>query len=236
MIGMSMMTARTLVLVVANEPQLQKLLRSILESNGYRVVVATRLNECGFASVSPDLIIIDLDAADSSVLARIKRLLAKTEVIVLSGRYCEADCTAALGIGADYLERPFRTADLLARIHAALLRGWKTKGRHRFYRSASVVVDALEFSAQRNGQPLPLTPSELRILSLLAREAGRVVGYQKILHALNRPDSLCERQTLRKFIWSLRRKIEEDPHHPALLLTESRIGYRLTSAPSEATR
>ena len=235
MVGMSMTTTRTLVFVVTKERQLEKLLRSILESNGYRVVVSAKVSEGAFAREGSDLIIIHRDGADPAIFARTKRLLEKAEVIVLSSGNCEADCIAALAIGADYLERPFRTVDLLARVHAALSRGWKAKGQHRFYRSATVVVDALELSAQRNGQPVPLTPSELRVISLLAREAGRVVGYQKLLDTLNRPVSWSQRQALRKIIWSLRRKIEEDPHHPALLLTESRIGYRFAPASSEAT-
>lgn len=229
MTGASIAIARIFILAISDEPELRRLLKSFLEANGYRVVATTAAGEHQYARANPDLVIVDVNHADPHVLARTKGLFSQAEVIGLFNHYNEADCIAALDIGADYLEKPFNTQELLARIRIALQRGLTARSQQRFYRSANLIVDTLELSVRRNGKHIRLTASELRILSLLAREAGRAVSYQQVLNALGRSNSLNQRRTLRGLISRLRHKLEEDPRHPTVLLTESRIGYRLAT-------
>lgn len=214
-------------MAISREPELQRLLKSILEPVHCEVVVATEPTIVAPRAKCPDIVIVDLDLLDANTLLRTKRAFQEAEVIALCKLYSEADCVAALDMGADYMIRPFSAHDLCARVRVALLHRISARGLRRFIRSESVVIDLLDMSVEWDGRPVRLTPFELRILESLACEAGRAVSYQRILAALGRGDTWRDRQALRVSVSGLRGKIERDPKRPVLLLTESRIGYRL---------
>jgi len=142
---------------------------------------------------------------------------------------------AALDRGADdYVEKPFRAAELLARIRSVLRRSVKAQGEEAVYQFGDLIVDILDHSVMRGGESIRLTPTEFEILSLLVRNGGRVVSYQRFADSLSDANHRKSRQALRASIWSLRQKVEGDPNNPRILLTEERIGYRLANDPSRS--
>lgn len=223
---------RTLILAISDEVQLQRLLRSILEPVGCKVVTATHFAAQASQPEPPDVVILDLDHLDPRIVLQAKRTFAGAEVVALCNTHSEMDCVAVLEMGVDYLARPFRAQDLLARVRAAELHHLSAKGYPRLYRFGSFVFDLLDWSVMRDGRRLSLSPSELRLLAVLAREPGSVATFGQILAGLGRADSWRDRQSLHAFVVGLRRKIEIDPKHPALLLNEARVGYRLAAETS----
>jgi len=230
--GASVARPRTRILAVSDEVQLQRLLRSILEANGREIFAATHSAAEAPTAEPPDVVLLDLDRLDPRVVSQAKRAFAGAEVIALCHAYSEPDCVAVLEMGVDYLARPFRAQDLLARVRAAELRHLTARGYPRYYRHGAFVVDLLDGRVTRDGRRLSLTPSELRLLAVLAREPGRVATFGRILAGLGRADSLRDRQALHAFVVGLRRKIEADSKHPVLLLNEARVGYRLAAETS----
>jgi two-component system KDP operon response regulator KdpE len=205
-----------------------------LEPIGCKVVTATHSAARASPAEPPDVVILDLDRLDAKVVSQAKRAFGEAEIIAVSNAYNEMDCVAVLEMGVDYLARPFRAQELLARVRAAELRRLTAKGYRRTYRHGSFVIDLLDWEVTREGRRLSLTPSELRILAVLAREPGRVATFGDILAGLGRADSWRDRQALHAFVVGLRRKIESDPKRPVLLLNEARVGYRLAAEPRGA--
>lgn len=115
----------------------------------------------------------------------------------------------------------------LARIRSVLRRGLKAKGEEAAYHCGALEIDILDHSVTRGGEPIRLTPTEFEILSLLVRNAGRVVSYRRFLESPSGEHHCRNRQALRAAIWGLRQKIEDDPHNPRIVMTEERFGYRL---------
>jgi two-component system KDP operon response regulator KdpE len=181
-------------------------------------------------------VILDLDPSDMSghdAILEIRRL-SDIPMIVISGQHREADLVAALDLGADdYVEKPFRAGELLARVRAALRRGFKAHGEQAVYHRGSLRIDILDHSVMRGSKRIALSPTEFEILSLLVRGAGRVVTYQRIYDFLSGAGRCQNKQALRASIWSLRQKIEARPGDPKIVLTEDRIGYRI-AGPSRA--
>jgi two-component system KDP operon response regulator KdpE len=230
------------ILVVAAEPQIQRLLKSILTANGYRLFfeteVAAAIRTC--AAIGPDLVVVDLDVPDLSrhndAIIEMGRC-ADAPIIALSGGCTEAHLVAAFDRGADdYVEKPLRVAELLARIRSLLRRNLKTKGNKAVYHCEGLLIDILEHSVTRGGEPIKLKPSEFEILSLLVRNSGRVVSYQRFLNSQSGRTLCRNKQALRASIWGLRRKIEHNPNDPRIVLTEPRIGYRLARSPDRVAR
>jgi two-component system KDP operon response regulator KdpE len=221
---------KTRILVVGADPQLQKLLKSIFKANGYRAFFAA--DGAIAIALSPELVVLDLDLGDAGrrdAILAIRRA-SDAPVIVLSGQHREADLVAALDLGADdYIEKPFRAAELLARIRALLRRAVKAKGEEAVYRCGDLVIDIPRHSVERAGVALRLTPTEFQILSLLVRSAGRIVPYERFLETLSQGSYCRSMQTLRTCICNLRQKVEDTPKNPKLVLTEDRIGYRLVN-------
>jgi two-component system, OmpR family, KDP operon response regulator KdpE len=224
------------ILVVTAEPQIQKLLKSIFTANGYRAffaadaAAAVRTN----AALRPELVVLDRDLSDLSGDEAILGIRRHYDVpmIVLSGERAEADLVAALDLGADdYVEKPFRPSELLARIRSVLRRSFKARGEEAIYRRGDLLVDILDHKVTCGGEPIRLTPTEFEILSLLVRSSGRVVPYQRFVDSLSDAKHCRSRQALRASIWSLRQKIEKTPDDPKIVLTEERIGYRLATDP-----
>jgi two-component system, OmpR family, KDP operon response regulator KdpE len=220
------------VLVVDDEPQIQRFLTVALNAAGFQVQTA----ETGAhalrlaATAAPDVILLDLGLPDrdgKDVLRDIRQF-STTPVIVLSARDREAEKIAALDLGADdYVEKPFGIGELTARLRTAL--------RHAAARSAEpvqrvevegVVMDFDRRLVTRDGAPIKLTPKEYDLLAILFRNAGRVVTHRQILASVWGPAHHEDTQYLRVFIGQLRAKIERDPTAPVVVKTEPGVGYR----------
>ena len=218
------------ILVIDDEHQIQKLLRLTLESNEFSVQIAGT-GSLGLqlaASNLPDIIILDLGLPDMDGMNVLERLRdwAKFPIIVLSVRDSEQDIVKALDSGADdYLVKPFRTSELLARIRAAL-RHLPSSMEETIYQFGSLSVDLTSHTCKKNETVIKLTATEFDLLSLLVRNAGKVVTHGYAIEKIWGPQHVGETQYLRVYIGQLRKKIEDDPTKPRWILTESGIGYR----------
>jgi len=215
---------------LTGEVELHRLLRSILEPNRCQVIAGAVPRDDSATNDPFDVVIVDLESLHLEVISRVLRAYPDAQILAICGAYREADCIAVLDMGADYLPRPFRALDLLARVRVAEVRGFKAKGHRRHYSRGSFVFDLFDRKVVLAGEPLTLPPTELEILTLLAHNAGSVVTFGQILAGLGRADSPAAREGLRQFILRLRRRIERDRRRPDLVLTEVRIGYRLAAA------
>jgi len=183
-------------------------------------------------TAGPQLDVSEPGARDMIIEAR---RCSDIPLIVLSSQPEEADVVAALDLGADdYLVRPFRTGELLARIRSALSRGVKARGEKSVYHCGELRVDILDHSITRRGEPIRLTPPEFEILAILVRSHGRVVSYEDFFRSLGPMKHCRDRKALRSFVCSLRQKIEAAPDRPKMVLTEEGVGYRLVRPASES--
>jgi two-component system, OmpR family, KDP operon response regulator KdpE len=220
------------ILIIDDEVQMRRLLEITLSSNGFKISEASTGKEglVAAATHSPSLIILDLGLPDSDgfeILKKLREWYLKP-VIILSARNAEDDIIAALDSGAnDFLPKPFRTGELLARIRAALRNpaGSQVDPIQVF---GSLTIDLVNHVARKNDEILKLTSTEFALLSLLARNSGRVLTHQSILKEVWGFSYIGQTQILRVFIAQLRKKIEDDPGKPQLLVTESGIGYRFS--------
>ena len=221
-----------IVLVVDDEVQIRRFLRTGFELNGFSVVEAGSGAEAiRAASLQPvDLVIIDLGLPEmdgSEVVERI-RAWSNVPVIVLSVRSSEADKVKLLELGADdYVVKPFGMAELLARVRVALRRQMRAATGEPTVKIGPLIIDLAARAVLLNGARLTLTPKEYRLLQVLAQHAGNVVTHQHLLREVW--GSVHEHDThyLRIFVRKLRQKIEAEPNSPCILLTELGVGYRL---------
>lgn len=218
------------ILIIDDEVQIRRLLEITLGSNGYKIYSAATGHEGIQKAVthSPALIILDLGLpdADGHVILKKLREWYQKSVIILSVRSSEEDIVKALDLGAnDYLTKPFRTGELLARIRASIRQNSAT-AENPVLVFDSLEVDLSSHVVRKNGELLKLTSTEFSLLALLARNAGRVLTHQYILKEVWGMGYLEQTQYLRVFIAQLRKKVEDDSAHPKLLITESGIGYR----------
>ena len=223
--------AAPVALVIDDEPQMRRLLRVTLEANGYRVLDAATGKDgiTQAAQRPPDVILLDLGLPDLEGVEVLKRLRewSRVPVIVLSVRDREDDKVAALDANADdYVTKPFNSAELLARLRAAL-RHVQPQGVDAIFRNGDLEVDLSARIVRQRGQEIKLTPIEYSLLRLFVTHAGKVLTHRQILREVWGPN--CEAQThyLRVYMAHLREKLEADPKTPRLLLTEPGIGYRL---------
>lgn len=228
------MTAQR-ILIVDDEPQIQRFLKPSLTAAGYEVVATANGRDAlkAAATASPDAIVLDLGLPDmdGKDVIRELRSWSKVPIIVLSARDRESEKIAALDLGADdYVNKPFGIGELMARLRAALRHAAQTAGETTQYRAGPLVVDTLAHAVTRDGEPVKLTPKEFDLLALLVRNAGRVVTHRQILTAVWGPAHTEDLQYLRVFIGQLRHKFESDPDAPRLIATEPGVGYRLTAA------
>ena len=224
------MTAQR-ILVVDDEPQIQRFLRPSLTAAGYEVVAAANGRDAlkAAATASPDAVVLDLGLPDMDGKDVIRELRAwsKVPIIVLSARDREAEKIAALDLGADdYVNKPFGIGELMARLRAALRHAAQTAGQATKLRTGGLIVDTLAHTVTREGEPVRLTPKEFDLLALLVRNAGRVVTHRQILTSVWGPAHTEDLQYLRVFIGQLRKKIESEPSKPRYIVTEPWIGYR----------
>ncbi len=222
-----------LVLVVEDEPPMRRFLRASLGSHGFRLVEAGTAREAEAAATShnPELILLDLGLPDGDGVALTRRIRgwSRVPIIILSARGNEADKVEALDAGADdYLTKPFGVNELLARLRVAL-RHAAASGRpaEPTIEVGPLHIDLASRQVLRRGDEVRLTPIEFRLLALLARNAGRMLTHRQILSEVWGPGRGEETHYVRVYMASLRRKIEDDPARPRLLVTEPGVGYRL---------
>jgi|APFre7841882724_1041349.scaffolds.fasta_scaffold03686_3 two-component system KDP operon response regulator KdpE len=220
------------VLVIDDEPQILRAIRTILSAKHFKVTTASRGEE-GLtlaATQSPDIIILDLSLPDIDGIEVCSRLRewTQTPIIVLSVRDSERDKVMALDRGADdYLTKPFGIEELLARIRVAMRHAVQAKGSPRtIVTSGPLEIDLADFEVRRNGVDVKLTATEFKLLAHLAANAGRVLTHHAILAAVWGPEYAEHVEYLRVYMRQLRKKLEDDPDHPHILTTEPGIGYR----------
>lgn len=220
------------VLVVDDEPPIQRFLKPALQASGYDVLIAETGRQAlhAIATAAPDLVVLDLGLPDmdgKEVLEAVRQF-SQVPVIVLSAREREAEKIAALDLGADdYVEKPFVIGEFMARLRAALRHAAKGRQEITTFEAEGLSVDLDRRLISRNGQPVRLTPKEFDLLSILVRHAGRVVTHRQILTQVWGPAHGDDTQYLRVFVGQLRAKIEPVPDAPRLILTEPGVGYRL---------
>jgi len=223
------------ILVIDDEPQIVRAMRTILTAKGFRVSSAMRGGE-GLALAAaqpPDLIILDLSLPDMDGFEVCDQLRQWTQVpiIVLSVRDSERDKVTALDKGADdYLTKPFGIEELLARIRVALKHSAQAHGAPRPVVPAGLLtIDLARHIVTRDGEEVKLTATEFKLLAYLATHADRVLTHQAILKAVWGDADMDHTEYLRVYVGQLRKKLEANPDQPRYLLTEPGVGYRLLS-------
>jgi two-component system KDP operon response regulator KdpE len=231
-----MPTLKPTILVIEDEPSLQKFLRVTLESQNYSVIEATRGEEgLRHASVAqPDLIILDLGLPDVDGIEVTRRLRSWSAIpiIIVSARGKEQDKVAALDAGADdYLTKPFGVGELLARLRVTMrhLSAAKPDTGNSVFEVGDLRVDLGRREISVGGETVRLTRNEFRLLGVLVKNPGRVMTHRQLLREVWGPGSVEENHYLRVYMNQLRQKLEADPARPKYLLTEPGVGYRLVS-------
>jgi len=219
------------VLVVDDEPQIQRLLTISLEANKYRVSIAGTGKEALALAAQHrhDVILLDLGLPDLNGILVLKELRSwtQTPVIILTVLDDEADKIQALDCGADdYVTKPFNSGELIARLRAALRRANTGRIGEPVFQTGDLVVDFASHRVTRAGQLVHLTATEYALLRLFVQHAGKALTHRHILREIWGPEHERDTQYLRVFMNRLREKLEPDPELPTLFHTEPGIGYR----------
>ncbi len=218
------------ILIIDDEPQIRKLLQIALESNDMRVRQASTGTEGLHMATAhtPDLILLDIGLPDRSgheVLRQLRQWCSRP-IIMLSVQDGEQDIVLALDNGAtDYLSKPFRTGELLARIRSCLRRG-EVATTDAIFTFGDLQMDLEAHTVKRMGEVIKLTSTEYNLLSLFVRNEGKVLTHRHILREVWGIGYQTETQYLRVFVAQLRKKLEQDPTRPKHIITESGVGYR----------
>ncbi|MGH2565596.1 MAG: response regulator [Ginsengibacter sp.] len=218
------------ILIIDDEPQIRKLLEITLQSNDYKVLQAETGKEglIKAANHPPELILLDIGLPDKSgheILKELREWYNKA-IIILSVQNNETDIITALDNGAtDYLAKPFRAAELLARIRSAIRRN-QTTNDTSVVDAGDLQIDLVARTVKKNNELIKLTSTEFNLISLFARNEGRVLTHRFILKEIWGVPYQTETQYLRVFVGTLRKKIEDNPNNPKHIITESGVGYR----------
>jgi len=225
------MTNSNLILIVDDEVQIRRLLEITLNANDYKVVEASTGKDgiVAAATYNPFLILLDLGLPDEdgqSVLKKLREWYSHP-IIILSVRNSEDDIVQALDNGAnDYLTKPFRSGELLARIRSASRQIQQDDDKNTLLNLSDLSIDLINHIAKRQDEILKLTSTEFALLALLAKNSGKVLTHHYILKEIWGHGYTGQTQYLRVFIAQLRKKIEDNPGKPRHIITESGIGYR----------
>ena len=234
------MTRTARILVVDDEMSIQQALEPLLRAQGYDVDMVGSGRDAlrAVAERLPDVIVLDLGLPDldgTAVCAKI-RATSTSPIIVLSARGRETDKVSALDLGADdYVTKPFGPEELLARIRVALRRLTTEAPRETgSVQLGDLVIDYDRHRVLRSGEEMRLTPKEFELLSLLARNAGRVLTHRTILKAIWGPHATEQPAHLWTLVGQLRKKIEPDPDAPRYVISEPWVGYRFAAGEPES--
>lgn len=218
------------ILIIDDEVQIRKLLTITLHSYDFQVQEAVTAKE-GLTMVAnhpPDLVLLDLGLPDENgheVLRHLREWYTNP-VIILSVQSSEEDIVKALDNGAnDYLVKPFRTGELMARIRSALRKA-SLDENNPIAEFDDLTIDFAARTIKKNNVPVKLTATEYSLLALMAKNEGKVLTHQYLLNQVWGPSYRNESQYLRVFVAQLRKKIESDPNRPTHIITESGVGYR----------
>ncbi len=222
------------ILVIDDEPQILRALRTILTTKKFRVTTASRGEEglALAAATLPDLVILDLGLPDMNgfeVCASLREW-SNIPIIILSVRESEKDKVRVLDLGADdYLVKPFGIEELLARIRVALRHSAQTQtNQETSIEAGDLVIDLARHVVTRGGSEVKLTATEFKLIAYLAQNIGRVLTHQSILNKVWGIEYIDDVEYLRVYISQLRKKLEKDPRHPRHLLSEPAVGYRFS--------
>jgi two-component system, OmpR family, KDP operon response regulator KdpE len=231
--GLPQTGSPTTVLLIEDEVQMRRFLRSALESHNVRLVEAGTAREgmAHAAGYRPDLILLDLGLPDGDGIDMTRRLRewSRTPIIVISARGQEDDKVRALDAGADdYLTKPFGIGELLARMRVALRHAADRPGEPSpVFAVGDLRMDLVKRQVTVAGAPVHLTPTEYKLLATLVRNAGKVLTHSYLLKEVWGLHTKDQSHYLRVYMGQLRHKLEADPARPSLLLTEPGVGYRL---------
>ena len=230
------MQIRSKILIIEDEPRISNFMTAVLSANGYDVITAyTGKEGCSMiSSHCPDLVILDLGLPDmdGTDIIRTVRSWTNLPIVVVSARMHEREKVEALDAGADdYITKPFGTGELLARIRTALRHTRSSAdgsiSPNGLFTVGELTVDYNKHQALIDGVNVHLTQNEFRIVSLLGRNAGKVLTYDAILKELWGPAAKGNNQVLRVHMANIRRKIEKNPAEPKYIFTEVGVGYRM---------
>jgi two-component system KDP operon response regulator KdpE len=229
-----MTEARATILVVEDEPEIRRFLRSSLGAEGYRVVEAETGSRGALdaGTHKPDLAIVDLGLPDLDGVEVIRRIRgwSPMPILVLSARAQERSKIEALDAGADdYVTKPFGVGELLARVRVALRHATRPASGSRILSFDDTAIDFEKRTARKGEAEIHLTPIEFRLLACLAKHLGMVVTHRQLLREVWGPSHVEHTHYLRIYMKQLREKLEADPVRPKHLLTETGVGYRLVS-------
>jgi two-component system KDP operon response regulator KdpE len=228
------------ILVIDDEPQIRRVLRSTLSSQGY-VIIEAKTGEEGIESArktKPDLVLLDVNMPGMGGIETCREIRrgSSAPIIILTVRSAERDKVLALDAGADdYVVKPFGIEELLARIRASLRRHAQGEALEPLH-SKELSVDFERRQVIACGKEVHLTPKEYEVLKLLVVNQGKPLTHRRLLQSVWGPDYGDETENLRVVINQLRKKIEADPAHPKLLLTEPWVGYRFQPPRTGATK
>jgi two-component system KDP operon response regulator KdpE len=226
--------AAPLVLIVEDDPQVCRFLRTSLTAHAYRVLeCATGDAALALAEQNtPDLMLLDLNLPDLDGMTIVERVRTSSAlpIIVISARASERQKVEALDAGADdYLTKPFGFEELLARMRKAMRQMTRSKQPPHTFTNGPLFVDLAEKRVELDGAPVKLTAIEFKLLAALVEHAGRVVTHKQLLDRVWGPRHGDQTQYLRVYMGHLRRKLEPDPMKPRLFVTEAGVGYSLRS-------
>lgn len=222
------------ILVIDDEPAIRRLLRTTLESAGYRVHdAATAADGVRELARSPDLVLLDLGLPDRNGLELLPVIARRgaPAVLVVSARDATEEKVTALDLGAiDYVTKPFDTDELLARIRVALRHRVTGEGGRASVTAGDVTIDLLERRVTRAGAEVHLTPKEYGVLAELARFPGRAITHRQLLKTVWPNDRDGHVEYLRVVVRNMRQKLEADPVTPTLIVNDPGVGYRLVES------
>jgi two-component system KDP operon response regulator KdpE len=225
-------TAQVHILVVDDEPQIRRFLRTSLLAQDYLISEAGSVAEAMsmVGQAMPDLVVLDLGLPDGEGYEVISKLRAASQIpiIVLSVRDDEGGKVRALDLGADdYVTKPFGMEELVARIRTALRHRLQIQGEAPIFRSGALAVDLVRRIVLLRNEPVRLSAKEYDLLRVLIAHSGKVLTHGFLLKEIWGPAHVGDVQYLRVYIRQLREKLEDDPTRPQLILTETGVGYRL---------